>query len=106
MGDRLRLTLLLCRFGLFLQVPLAGNCKLATKLQTKKSMWEMRKVPQPLVLGSSEYEVWVWSLESGLYSLDIGVWSLATKVWSLESGHRSLESRVWSLEPGVWQLGS
>jgi hypothetical protein len=104
MGDRLRLTLLLCRFGLFLQVPLAGNCKLATKLQTKKSMWEMRKVPQPLVLGSSEYEVWVQSREFGLYSLDTGVWSLESGFWSLESGVWSLESGVWSLESGVWSL--
>ena len=35
--------------GLFPQVPLARNCKLATELRTCKSMWEMRRVPQSYV---------------------------------------------------------
>ena len=28
---------------------MARNCKLATELRTGKSMWEMRRVPQPYV---------------------------------------------------------
>ena len=52
---------------------MAGNCKLATKLQTKKSMWEIWKVPQLLgsldsvselrsVDSESDQESRVWSL--------------------------------------------
>ena len=38
MGDRLVQTFY--SVGLFLQVPLAGNCKLATLLQKKKTMYK------------------------------------------------------------------
>ena len=54
---------------------MAGNCKLATKLQTKKSMWEIWKVPQ--LLGS---------LDS------------VSELRSVDSDSESdQESRVWSL---------
>ena len=58
---------------------MAGNCKLATWLQTKKSMWEMRKVPQ--LLGSLDLVMELWSADS--------------KLWILESGVQSSQSRVW-----------
>ena len=43
---------------------MAGNCKLATKLQTKKSMWEIWKVPQ--LLGSLDSVSELRSVDSGL----------------------------------------
>ena len=58
---------------------MARNCKLATWLQTKKSMWEMRKVPQ--LLGSLDLVMELWSADS--------------KLWILESGVQSSQSRVW-----------
>ena len=74
---------------------MAGNCKLATWLQTKKSMWEMRKVPQ--LLGSLDLVMELWSADSKLWILESGVQSLVTdsesgvwfRVWSLESDSES-----------------
>ena len=43
---------------------MAGNCKLATKLQEKKIMWEIWKVPQLLGSLDSVSELRLWTLDS------------------------------------------
>ena len=53
---------------------MAGNCELANKLQISKSMWEIRRVPQPLVL--IEVKVAFTSRCSGGRKLQESAWIL------------------------------
>ena len=73
---------------------MARNCKLATKLRTFKSMWEMRRVPQPNVERRRSFNIdqnggeKLWIKNSR--RLNEGVTNLGDKIW-----RKTSEIEIW-----------
>ena len=64
---------------------MARNCKLATKLRTFKSMWEMRRVPQPNVERRRSFNI---------------DQNREEKLWVKIQGDETKEPKIWETKLG------
>ena len=49
-------------------------------------------------------EVGLWTLDSGRWTLDAGLWTLDPGRWTLDSGHWTLDAELSTLDSGHWTL--